>query len=74
MHLPHIVDKSRLVTYWLYRQYTYIVGKYKIYLYKLLKRPEKRACAELFFPVSRRVEIYFIFLTVYMYCVYTATS
>ena len=43
MHLPHIVDKSRLVTYWLYRQYTYIVGKYKIYLYELYKQAEYRA-------------------------------
>ena len=46
---------------YIYIQYTYIVGKYKIYLYELQKQAEQRAFGELFRPVSQRVQIYFIF-------------
>ena len=42
-------------------QYTYIVGKYKIYLYELQKQAEQRAFGELFRPVSQRVQMNFIF-------------
>ena len=42
-------------------QYTYIVGKYRIYLYELQKQAEQRAFGELFRPVSRRVQMNFIF-------------
>ena len=42
-------------------QYTYIVGKYIIYLYELQKQIEKRAFGELFYTVSHRVQINFIF-------------
>ena len=42
-------------------QYTYIVGKYKIYLYELQKQAEQRAFVELFRPVSQRVQMNFIF-------------
>ena len=45
----------------IYIQYTYIVGKYKIYLYELQKQAEQRAYGELFRPVSQRVQIHFIF-------------
>ena len=45
----------------IYIQYTYIVGKYKIYLYELQKRAEQRAFGELFRPVSQRVQINLIF-------------
>ena len=45
----------------IYIQYTYIVGKYKIYLYELQKQAEQRAFGELFMPVSQRVQINFIF-------------
>ena len=41
-------------------QYTYIVGKYKIYLYELWKQAEYRAFGELFRPVSQRVQMNFI--------------
>jgi hypothetical protein len=44
-----------------YTQYTYIVGKYQINLYQLYKQVEKRVCGELFCPVSRRVQMNFIF-------------
>ena len=42
-------------------QYTYVVGKYKIYLYELQKQAEQRALGELFMPVSQRVQMNFIF-------------
>ena len=42
-------------------QYTYIVGKYKIYLYELQKQTEQRAIGELFRPVSQRVQTNLIF-------------
>ena len=42
-------------------QYTYIVGKYNIYLYDLQKQAKQRAFGELFRPVSQRVQINFIF-------------
>ena len=42
-------------------QYTYIVGKYKIYLYELQKQTEQRVFGELFRPVSQRVQMNFIF-------------
>ena len=45
----------------IYIQYTYIVGKYKIYLYELQKQAEQRAFGELFMPVSQRVQMNFIF-------------
>ena len=45
----------------IYIQYTYIVGKYKIYLYELQKQAEQRAFGELFRPVLQRVEMNFIF-------------
>ena len=45
----------------IYMQYTYIVGKYKIYLYELQKQAEQRAFGELFRPVSQRVQMNFIF-------------
>ena len=44
-----------------YIQYTYIVDKYKIYLYELQKQAEQRAFGELFIPVSQRVQMNFIF-------------
>ena len=44
-----------------YTQYTYIVGKYKIYLYELQKQVEKRNSRNIFWPISRRVQIHFIF-------------
>ena len=47
--------------YMSYIQYTYIVGKYKIYLYELQKRAEQRAFGKLFRPVSQRVQMNFIF-------------
>jgi hypothetical protein len=50
------------------RQYTHILSKYKICLYELQKQAEK----SLFFPVSRKVQINFIFPDIY--CVYTTTS
>ena len=50
-----------LIGVMLYIQYTYIVGKYKIYLYELQKQAEQRAFVELFRPVSQRVQINFIF-------------
>ena len=42
-------------------QYTYIVCKYKIYLYKLQKQAEQRAFGEFFRPVLKRVQMNFIF-------------
>ena len=42
-------------------QYTYIVRKYKIYLYELQKQAEQRAFGELFMPVSQRVQKNYIF-------------
>ena len=45
----------------MYIQYTYIVGKYKIYLYELQKQAEQRAFIELFRPVSQRVQMNFTF-------------
>ena len=45
----------------IYIQYTYIVSKYKIYLYELQKQAEQRALCELFMPVSQRVQMNFIF-------------
>ena len=42
-------------------QYTYIVGKYKIYLYELQKQAEQRTFGELFMPVSQRVQMNFKF-------------
>ena len=42
-------------------QYTYIVGKYKIYLYELQKQAEQRSFGDLFWPVSQRVQMNFIF-------------
>ena len=45
----------------IYIQYTYIIGKYKIYLYELQKQAEQRAFGELFRPVSQRVQINLIF-------------
>ena len=47
--------------YQIYIQYTYIVGKYKIYLYELQKQAEQRAFGELFRSVSQRVQMNFIF-------------
>jgi len=41
-------------------QYVCIVGKYKIYLYKLYKQVEKLALGEFFRPVSQQVQIDFI--------------
>ena len=42
--------------------YIYIIfDEYKIYLYELWKEEEKRPSGKLFFPVSRQVQIYFIF-------------
>ena len=51
---------STKVKYTIYKC-TYIVGKYKIYLYELQKRAEQRANGELFRPVSQRVQLNFIF-------------
>ena len=45
----------------IYIQYTYIVGKYKIYLYELQKQAEQQAFGELFRPVSQQVQMNFIF-------------
>jgi hypothetical protein len=45
------------------RQYTYIVGKYKIYLYE---QEEQQTSDELFWPVSQQVQINFI-LTDYIF-------
>ena len=45
----------------IYIQCTYIVDKYKIYLYELQKQAEQRAFGELFRPVSQRVQMNFIF-------------
>ena len=45
----------------IYIQCTYIVSKYKIYLYELQKQAEQRAFGELFRPVSQRVQMNFIF-------------
>ena len=45
----------------IYIQYTYIVGKYKIYLCELQKQAEQKAFGELLRPVSQRVQIHFIF-------------
>ena len=45
----------------IYIQCTYIVSKYKIYLYELQKQAEQRAYGKLFRPVSQRVQINFIF-------------
>ena len=45
-----------------YIQYTYIVGKYKIYLYELQKLAEQQAFGKLFRPVSQRVQMNFIFI------------
>ena len=42
-------------------QYTYIVGKYKIYLCEPQKQAEQRALGELFRSVSQRVQMNFIF-------------
>ena len=53
-------------------QYTYIVGKYKIYLYELQKQAEQRAFGELFRPVSQRVQMILYLTTMYVYCVYPA--
>ena len=44
-----------------YRQYTYIVGKYRIYLHELQKQGEKRVSCKFFCPVSWRVQVNFIF-------------
>jgi hypothetical protein len=44
-----------------YGKYTYIVGKYKIYLYELQKLEEKRTTGKLFWPVLQRVQITFMF-------------
>ena len=38
-------------------RYMYIVGKYKIYLYQLLKQVEEQASDELFWPLSKRAQI-----------------
>ena len=46
---------------YIYIQYTYIVGKYTIYLQELQKQAEQRAFGELFRPVSQRVQMNFIF-------------
>ena len=40
-------------------QYTYIVGKYKIYLYELQKQAEQKAFGELFMPVSQQINFIF---------------
>ena len=45
----------------IYIQYTYIVGKYQIYLYELQKQAEQRVFGELFRPVSQRVQMNFTF-------------
>ena len=45
----------------IYIQYTYIVGKYKIYLHELQKQAEQRAFRELFMPAQQRVQMNFIF-------------
>ena len=45
----------------IYIQCTYIVSKYKIYLYELQKQAEQRAYGKLFRPVSQRVQMNFIF-------------
>ena len=45
----------------IYIQYTYIVGKYKIYLHELQKQAEQRAFRELFMSVSQRVQMNFMF-------------
>jgi hypothetical protein len=51
-------------------QYTYIVVKCKIYSYELEKQLEKRIFGELFWSVSHRVQVNFIFV----YYVYPAIS
>ena len=45
----------------IYRQYTYIIGKHKTYLYELWKPVEKWPCGELFCRVSQRIQIDYIF-------------
>ena len=52
---------NKYSSYHVYIQYTYIVGKYKIYLYELQKQAEQRAFGKFFRPVSQRVQINFIF-------------
>ena len=44
-------------------QHTYNVGKFKIYLYQLQKKVEKRTPVELFQTTSQRVQMDFIFST-----------
>jgi hypothetical protein len=51
-------------------QYTYIVVKCKIYSYELEKQLEKRIFGELFWSVSHRVQVNFIFV----YYVYPACN
>ena len=62
---PFILTKTCPMTPFLqgliHIQYTYIVGKYIIYLYELQKLAEQRAFGELFRPVSQRVQLNFIF-------------
>ena len=59
---------------YIHMQYTYIVGKYKIYLYELQKQAEQRAFGELFMPVSQAVQMNFIFNDNVRFQVYPAMS
>ena len=52
-------------------QYTYIVSNNKIYLYELQKQVDKRSFGELFWFVSQRVQINFIFTDNVRCCVYS---
>jgi hypothetical protein len=46
--------------------------KTKIHLCKLPKQVEKIAFGDLFWPVSQREQIHFVFTEIYVYCVYLA--
>ena len=58
-HLNHA--KQKMLCPKIDIQYTYIVGKYKMYLYVLQKQAEQRAFCELFMHVSQRVQMNFIY-------------
>ena len=53
-------------------QYTYIVGKYKIYLYELQKQAEQKARYSSLFRSEYKRILYL--MTMYVYCVYPAMS
>jgi hypothetical protein len=57
-----MIQNTHIVQYIIHIQYPYIVGKYKIYLNELKKQVEKGTFDELFYSVSQRVQINFIFI------------